>query len=369
MVVAGHPKFGIVGRWAGLPIFGLRQLKSQQNQPMSKISTLIQTNPAEAKTKVRYRLQNWAEYNRALEKRGSITVYFSDEVIQDWYAAPAANPSRGGQHVYSDTCIETIMMFKTVFRQGYRQVRGFTLSILQLMGLCELRVPSYTQVNRRFRALPIAPFAIPPASGPLTLVIDATGVKVYGDGEWKVRQHGISKRRTWRKLHLGADEQNGFIHCHTTTLASVHDSAELIPLLDQVQQQSPEVEVTAVCLDGAYDTQECIDELLRRNIDPIVPPRRDAAPWPEKETVPDGRVYPRNQAIARIKEVGREEWKRESGYHRRSLAETAMFRYKNTFGPQLYSRKFINQQQENTMKIKALNTMTGLGMPKSVALI
>ena len=335
---------------------------------MSKISTPAQTEQEEVKTKVRYRLQNWPEYNRALEKRGSITVYFSDEVIQDWYATPAADPSRGGQHVYSDTCIETIMMFKTVFRLGYRQVRGFTISILELMGLGQLRVPSYTQVNRRFRGLPIIPFAIPALSGPLTLVIDATGVKVYGDGEWKVRQHGVSKRRTWRKLHLGADEQSAFIHCHTTTLASVHDSAELIPLLDQVQQHSPGVDITAVCLDGAYDTQECIDELLRRNIVPIVPPRRDAVPWPEKEDVAGGRVYPRKQAIARIEEVGRKKWKRESGYHRRSLAETAMFRYKSTFGSQLYSRKFTHQQQENTIKIKALNIMTGLGMPQSMAL-
>jgi hypothetical protein len=337
---------------------------------MSKIATPVQTEVEEVKNKVRYRLLNWPEYNRALENRGSLTIYFSPEVIQDWYAAPAASPSRGGQLVYSDTCIETIMLFKTVFRQGYRQVRGLTRSILQLMGLSELRVPSYTQVNRRFRQLPIVPFAIPATSGPLTLVIDATGAKVFGDGEWKVRQHGVSKRRTWRKLHLGVDEQTGFIHCQTTTLASVHDSAELLPLLDQVgQHAAAEVDIAAVCLDGAYDTEECIDELLRRNIDPIVPPRRDAVPWPDKEAAPGGTVYPRNQAIARIAEVGRKEWKRESGYHRRSLAETAMSRYKTIFGPQLYSRTLPNQQQENTLKIKALNTMTALGMPQSVAII
>ena len=194
---------------------------------MPKISSPTQTTTTdddqaeEVKTEVRYRLQNWPEYNRALENRGSLTVYFSEQAIQEWYAAPAIDPSRGGQPVYSDTCIKTIMTFKTVFKQAYRQARGFTLSLLELLGLSELRVPSYTQVSRRFRGLVIAPYAIPPASGPLTLVIDATGVKVYGDGEWKVRQHGVSKRRTWRKLHLGADEQTGFIHCHTTTLASV----------------------------------------------------------------------------------------------------------------------------------------------------
>ena len=332
---------------------------------MSKISSPAQTSAEEVKVKVRYRLQNWSEYNKALEKRGSITVYFDEEVIQNWYATVAEDPSRGGQQVYSDTCIEAIMLFKTVFKLAYRQVRGFTLSILELMGLSSLVVPSYTQVNRRFRQLAIAAFAIPETRGPITLVIDATGVKVYGDGEWKVRQHGISKRRTWRKLHLGADEQTGFVHCHTTTLCSVHDSAELVPLLEQVRQHG--VAVTAVCLDGAYDHEACIDELLGRNIDPIVPPRHDAVVWLGKEVV-GGPPYPRNQAITRIAEVGRKEWKREVGYHRRSLAETAMFRYKKIFGPELYSRKMDSQQQENTIKIKALNTMTALGMPKSIAI-
>ena len=145
---------------------------------------------------------------------------------------------------------------------------------------------------------------------------------------------------------------------------------QLVPLLDQLVAQG--VDVTAVCLDGAYDHEACIDELLRRNIDPIVPPRRDAVPWPGKEADDDDddaeAVYPRNQAIARINKVGRKQWKREVGYHRRSLAETAMFRYKKIFGPEFYSRKMNTQQQENTMKIKALNTMTALGMPVSVAI-
>lgn len=163
------------------------------------------------------------------------------------------------------------------------------------MGLSHLRVPSYTQLNRRFHQLAIPPFVIPATSGPITLVIDAIGAKVYGEGEWKVRQHGISKRRTWRKLHLGIDEQSGFIHCHTTPLASVHDSAELIGLLDLVQAAG--VDVTAVWLDGAYDNEEGTDELLSRNIDPIIPPRYDAVEWPQKEVEGAAAVYPRDQAI------------------------------------------------------------------------
>jgi hypothetical protein len=250
------------------------------------------------------------------------------------------------------------MMFKTVFHLAYRQSRGFTQGILKLMKLEHLEVPSFSQVNRRFRAMDILPFDIP-KSGSITIAIDSTGVKVYGEGEWKCRKHGWSKRRTWRKLHLGVDPDTGFIHCHTTTTNSESDESQVDNLLDQV-----EAEIDEVYLDGAYDAQTCYDGLLERDIYPIIPPPKNAVSWYWEEPG-DADDYPRNQFIERIDEVGRAEWKKEVGYHRRSLSETAMFRYKIIFGSQHYFRSLETQTQENKMKIKTLNQMTAHGMPIS----
>lgn len=310
----------------------------------------------EAQDKQEYRLTNWAEYNRALENRGNITFIIDDEVIQNWYSDSPAQ--RGAQQVYSDICIEAIMMIKTVFRLPYRQTRGFTVGLLQLMGLSELKVPSFTQINRRFRCLDIAAFDIP-SSGPITIAIDSTGVKVYGEGEWKCRKHGWSKRRTWRKLHLGVDPDTGFIHGHVTTTNSESDESQVEDLLDQV-----DAAIDEVYLDGAYDAQSCYDGLIERDIHPIIPPQKGAVEWywDEPGDHPD---YPRNVAVRRVNEIGRAEWKQEVGYHRRSLSETAMFRYKTIFGSQHYSRSLSTQVQENKMKIKALNQMTAHGMPIS----
>ncbi|MBC6995436.1 IS5 family transposase, partial [Lewinella lacunae] len=198
------------------------------------------------------------------------------------------------------------------------------------MGLCDLDVPSFTQVNRRFRILEVTPFKIP-TKGSITIAIDSTGVKVYGEGEWKCRKHGWSKRRTWRKLHLGVDPETGFIHCHTTTTNSESDESQVDDLLNQVKAPIEEV-----YMDGAYDAQSCYDGLIARNITPVIPPQKGAVEWywEEENDYPD---YPRNVAVRRVNEIGRAEWKKEVGYHRRSLSETAMFRYKAIFGSQHYS--------------------------------
>lgn len=325
----------------------------EQNQPMSKVK---KDERFEAKEKQQYRITNWSQYNQALENRGNVTFIIDDEVIQNWYSAAPAQ--RGAQQIYSDICIEAIMMIKTVFRLPYRQARGFVVGLLKLMDLGKLQVPSFTQVNRRFRVLDIDAFEIP-ASGSITIAIDSTGVKVYGEGEWKCRTHGWSKRRTWRKLHLGVDPETGFIHCHTTTTNSESDESQVEEMLDQV-----DAKIDEVYLDGAYDTQNCYDGLIERDIRPIIPPRDGAVEWYWNKPG-DHPGYPRNVAVRRVNEVGRAQWKIEEGYHHRSLSETAMFRYKVIFGSEHYSRSLQTQIQENKMKIKALNRMTAHGMPDS----
>jgi len=320
---------------------------------MSNISKELQT---EAKDKVKYQILNWSSYNKSLVNRGDITIYFEESVLESWFSD--LPNQQGAQQVYSDLCIETLLMLKSVFKLAYRQTEGFAKSLLKLMNIEHIKVPSYSQINRRAETLDVVPYQMP-KTGPVNIAIDSTGLKVYGEGEWKVRKHGYSKRRTWRKLHLGVDPQTGFIHCHTLTLNDIADGSQLTDLIDQVQ---PEIE--EVYLDGAYDHEDCWDDLIGRGIEAIIPPRANAVPWYINQPG-DYPEYPRNIAINLIDEIGRKEWKIETGYHQRSLSETAMFRYKTIYGNKLYSRKFENQKVENDIKIKGLNIMTALGMPIS----
>ena len=316
----------------------------------------------QGKEKEKYRVINWPEYNRALTNRGDFTLYFTSEAQEAWYEKDVDGPKqKGGQFVYSDLCIESLAMLKVVFRLPYRQLRGFAQSLLMMMRLDDLDVPSYTQICRRAKHLEID-LGVVKAGEAITVVIDSTGLKIYGEGEWKVRKHGVSKRRTWRKLHLGCDPETGFIHCATLTTNDIDDASQLVPLLDQVEEP-----IDDVCLDGAYDTEDCWDELIERGITPIIPPRRNAVEWylEEEGDLPD---YPRNVAIQEIRQKGRKQWKEESGYHRRSLSETQMFRFQTIFGHKLYARIMANQIAETKIKIKALNIMTAQGMPDSKAI-
>jgi len=310
-----------------------------------------------SKEKVKYKIVNWPAYNRALINRGDITIYFTEEAMYNWYDEGPAQ--RGAQYVYSDLCIETMLLFKNVFRLPYRQTQGFAQSIFMLMGLDYLQIPSYTQMSRRSTSLELSVMELP-RSGNITVAIDSTGLKIFGEGEWKVRKHGYSKRRTWRKLHLGCDPDTGFIHCATLTTNDVDDASQLEDLVDQV-----EAEIKEAYLDGAYDKEKCWDGLIDRQITPIIPPRIDAVEWYEHEVgdIPD---YPRNVAVRHMREHSLQDWKIQSGYHRRSLSETQMFRIKTIFGDKLYSRILTRQQAEAKIKIRALNIMTAQGMPVSI---
>lgn len=288
--------------------------------------------------------------------RGSITIYFAQEAFAKWYDDGPAQ--RGAQFEYSDLCIETLLMLKSVFKLAYRQTQGFAESLLSMMQL-NLCVPSYSQIQRRTKKLNIEPYKVS-CGGSIDIAIDSTGLKVYGEGEWKVRKHGVSKRRTWRKLHLGCDPKTGFIHCATLTENSQDDASQLTPLLDQI-----EPDIDDACLDGAYDTEECWDQLIDRNIKPVIPPRPNAVEW-YLEQEGDFDEYPRNKAIQEIDQLGRKGWKINHGYHRRSLSETAMFRFKTIYTGILYSRTIETQKTETAIKIKALNIMTAQGMPVSI---
>lgn len=191
------------------------------------------------------------------------------------------------------------------------------------------------------------------------VVVDSTGVKVYGEGEWKTRQHGWSKRRTWRKLHLGVDEATGEILVAVTSTNDVSDGQVLPDLLDGIED-----EIEQVSADGAYDKRNCYDTIARRQAKAAIPPRKGAKIWRHGNSKSDR--HNRDQNLRRIRKVGRKRWKCESGYHRRSIAETTMFRFKVIFGGKLRSRKFDNQAVELFLQCAALNRMIQLAKPVSV---
>ena len=299
-----------------------------------------------------YRVTNWREYNRALVARGSITLWLHEEVLAGWRA------TGGKGRRYGDAAILAALSLRAVFRLTLRQTEGFLSSLKQLLGLA-IEVPHYSTFCRRAGGLAVPKLARPAAGGPLHLAIDATGLKVHGEGEWKVRVHGKAGRRVWRKLHLAVDTRTGELHAHALTLSETHDGVELEGLLAGI-----DAPIAAVYADKAYDAFDIHAAVLARGARPVIPPRKGAAirPPPRLKHPPPTR----GAAVARIAEIGRKAWKQETGYHRRSLAETAMSRYKALIGASLKARTLANQRAEAAVAVRCLNRFTALGMPKSL---
>ena len=221
----------------------------------------------------------------------------------------------------------------------------------------ELEVADYTTICKRSKQLKVC--LAKNGRGPLPAVLDSTGLKVFGEGEWKVRQHGYAKRRTWHKLHLSVDGKTHEIEAVALSEASLDDAAAVPELLDQTPRP-----VEQVSADGAYDKRKVYEACAERGIRRLsIPPRRDARIWQHGNCA--AAPLARDENLRRIRKVGCRKWKEESGYHRRSLAETAMFRFKTIFGGHLRARKLPQQQAEAKVKCAALNRMTHLGMPDS----
>lgn len=303
------------------------------------------------KCKDKYKITNWSKYNNALKERGRITLWIKDEVIELWKYE--GKRERGGKKEYSDLSIEICFSIKILFHLAYRQTEGFMKSLFELMRV-NIAVPCYTQINRRVRELKIDLMEFK-KEGNIDIVVDSTGLKVYGEGEWKVRKFGWSKHRTWRKLNLFMDEESQMIIDEELTENNVSDDKVAEEFLDNT-----ELNIGSFRGDGGYDKKGVRKRLSKKKIKQIIPPQNNAV------ISKNPALAIRNKAISRIKKVGRKKWKQEVGYHRRSLIEVAMYRYKTIIGNKISSRIFEKEKNEVRLGCKILNKLTALGMPKSI---
>ncbi len=302
--------------------------------------------------KTRYKTTNWAAYNAALKTRGSLTIWLDKEML--WYAP--ASGKRGRQQTFTDAAIEVCLSIKCLFGLALRQSLGLVQSLLRLAGL-DWRVPDFSTISRRQKTLQVQlPYR--PSATALDLLVDSTGIKFLGEGEWKRKKHGAEYRRQWRKVHLGIDAHTLEIRAIEVTDNSVGDAPMLPELLAQIPQGEP---VASVSGDGAYDTRACHAAIAQRGAAAIIPPRKNAQLW----TSASAGAKVRNDAVQACKRLGWRIWKRWSGYHRRSLVETKMHCFKR-LGERVMARTFERQVTELHVRVALLNRFTQLGRPMTV---
>ena len=303
----------------------------------------------------KYRVRNWPKYNNSLKQRGGILIWIDPRC--DWLYQGLRKP--GGKIIYSDLAIGMFLQVRQIFHIALRQSEGFITDIMTMLNL-DLPVPNYSVVSRREKTLEIElkRYSKKDKSEPegiTYMIIDSTGLKVYGEGEWANVKHGTKIRRDWRKLHVSVNEK-GDIQAVELTDRHTDDASQV----DNLHKKSGE-KVDVTIADGAYDTTEVYSNFISDNKDTviIIPPRKSAVL--SDETF----LFQRNEHIEYIRENGRDEWEERSGYTKQSRSENTMFLYKKTFGDKLHARLFESQKNESILSCSILNKMASLGMPDS----
>ena len=292
------------------------------------------------------RNRNWGEYNKKLIERGSITFLIdpkSLKSIQNFH--PKSTIGRPIQ--YPDLLIEILLSIKIQFRLTYRSLEGFARSIFEKVKRW-FRVPPYSNICKRTKCL-LKHLPELSSKKAKVILVDASGIKVYGEGEWKRKIHGPGRPRKWLKMHIALDEETQEVIASALTPASVGDSTMLPVLLEQIQE-----DINIVKADGSYDSQDCRKALKKRQARALIPPPKNAV-IKNKDPI-------RDITAQQIKGLGgdvmaRSLWGKLSGYSSRSLVETAFSRYKRLFGPRLFSQVPENQIVENHLKWCILNKM------------
>ena len=301
-----------------------------------------------------YRVKNWREYEQSLRDRGDITLWISQDAIDAWRAPMTGK--RGAQPVYADIAIETALALRLLFHLPLRQTEGFLSSVLRLMGLA-LPCPDHTTLSRRNATVAIQRQVERAPQGPVSVIVDSTGLKICGQGEWHAHKHGDKKRRRWKKLHIGVDDE-GCILASCVTDGHEQDPSQVSELLSQIDQ-----EIGRFVADGIYDQQPVYDAVEDHSPGArvIIPPRKNAALSSTAESAPTQR----DEHLATIERDGLFAWKRTSGYYAQSRAENAFARFKRVFGGGLRAKRDESQERETLIACNLLNRMRALGRPQS----
>lgn len=304
--------------------------------------------------KTAYRVNNWREYDQALRNRGDITFWISQDAVDAW--TPPQTGKRGAQPVYSDIAIETALTLRLLFHLPLRQTEGFLGSVLKLRVL-SLPCPDHTTLSRRNATVEVRQRVNRASQGPVDLIVDSTGLKVCGQGEWHSQKHGEKKRKCWKKLHIGVDDQ-GQIIASTVTDSHAQDPSQVPVLLSQVDR-----EIERFIGDGIYDQQPVYAavEAHSPSASVIIPPRKDAVLSSTAGSSPTQR----DRHLLEIESDGRFHWKRTSGYYDQADAENAFSRYKRTFGGGLRVKRDKAQEREALLGCVLLNRLRELGRPQS----
>jgi len=305
------------------------------------------------KYKTKYRVNNWAEYDRALVQRGDITLWISAAAIASWKPAPTGQ--RGAQMKFSDHAIEAALTLRMIFKLPLRQAEGFLRSVLSLMDV-DLEAPDHTTLSRRSQSLNVDLHRVA-CDKPIHLIVDSTGLSIVGEGEWAASKYGGRGRRGWKKLHIGVD-RTGVIVAQALTHGSADDAKAALDLIDNVEGG-----IASFTADAAYDTIAIYNASTARGAGVVIPPSRSATRSRQRRS----RSSARDRTIMRVNDIGRRQWKKESGYHQQARVENTFFRYKTIIGDKLRARHPKSQAVEALMACNILNQLTRLGMPESFA--
>lgn len=291
------------------------------------------------------RTRNWRQYNKSLVERGSLTFLIDPKMLT--LSAPKANKGPGRPMEFSDPCIAMLLMIKVHYKLPYRMLEGFARSVLEQMGRIA-KVPTYSLICKRAKQLA---FHLPKLSSrrPTTVIVDATGVRVHGEGEWKVKVHGKGRPRQWIKIHVAIDAKTQEIVGEVCTEASVDDGKAFPAVIKQVRGR-----VRTVIGDGAYDDRNIRALVKKRGGRALIPPPRNA--------VCRGTDEDRDDAVRLMRALGGDKiaksiWGKLTGYSQRVLVETAFSRYKRIFGDRFFSKTRERQLVENRFKCVLLNKM------------
>ena len=301
--------------------------------------------------KKKYRVVNWRVYNQALKQRGSLTFWLGDDLESNWYEN-APSKKVGRPFLYSDICMKILATLRHVFKLALRQLEGFIFSIFNLLSI-NLRVPKFSRLSKRMTGV-LSKIKFPDKEPVGHIVIDSSGIKVYGEKEWLTSKKGKKyQRRKWRKIHIGVDDK-GNVRGLEMTDHKTNDRQMAKPIMESIGFDN----IDEILGDGGYDSLEIYSELEKKGIRTLIPPPPNARTHNKRDD-----LCQRNDTVKYIKEKGYHAWSNKNNFGRRNRVENTFYRIKTIFGRSFMSRIWKNQEVEAKLIANLLNEMTNLGMP------